>query len=56
MPTKEEFEELFDSSNTTKSFVTIDNVAGIKFTSNRPGYTDKYVFFPVTGFPIDGHF
>ena len=52
MPTVEEFNELFN--NCTGEWIKADNpefggVAGTKFTSNKPGYTDKYIFFPATG-------
>lgn len=40
MPTKEEFDELID--NTTITTVS----GGYKFTSNKPGYTDKYIILP----------
>ena len=52
MPTVEEFNELFN--NCTGEWIKADNpefggVAGTKFTSNKPGYTDKYIFLPATG-------
>ena len=51
-PTVEEFQELFN--NCTGEWIKANNpefggVAGTKFTSNKPGYTDNYIFFPATG-------
>ena len=52
MPTVEEFHELYN--NCTGEWIKAGNpefggVAGTKFTSNKPGYTDKYIFFPAAG-------
>ena len=52
MPTADEVNELFN--NTTGEWIKEGNpefagVAGVKFTSNKPGYTDKYVFLPAAG-------
>lgn len=48
IPTYEEFQELFE--NSTSSWCTINSVKGVKFTSNKPGYTDRWVFFPAAGY------
>ena len=29
--------------------MTLHGVEGAKFTSNKPGYTDKWIFFPAPG-------
>lgn len=51
MPTKTEFQEL--TNNCTHVWITYKGVQGMKFTSNREGYTDKWIFFPATGWMGD---
>lgn len=48
MPTKAEWDELLQ--NCTWSYTTINGVTGCKFTSNKTGYTDKYIFLPSAGY------
>ena len=47
MPTYEEYLEL--TENCTVQWMTLHGVEGAKFTSNKPGYTDKWIFFPAPG-------
>ena len=49
MPTEAEFNELINTANTTSAWTTVNGVSGVKFTSKKSGYTDKYVFFPAAG-------
>ena len=51
MPTKLEYEELI--TNTTQTWQTNykgSGVNGMLFTSTKPGFTDKSIFFPVAGY------
>lgn len=48
MPTNEEWGELID--NCTWSWTTMNGVYGIKITSNKEGYTDKWMFLPAAGY------
>lgn len=50
MPTKAQFEELFDETN--KKFTSINGVRGVKFT-NKTDAT-KYIFIPASGFIENG--
>ena len=52
MPTPEQFNEL--RAKTNHEWTEIDGVWGIKFTSTIEGYTDKFLFFPATGFAWSG--
>ena len=45
MPKKEDFEELVE--NCDQEFTTVDNVAGMKFTSRKNGNS---IFFPASGY------
>lgn len=47
MPTYDEFRELAD--NCTWEWTTLNGVFGRKITSNKPGYTDKWIFLPAGG-------
>ena len=47
MPTLTECQELLD--NCTKTWTTLNGVYGRKFTSNKSGYTDKWIFLPAAG-------
>lgn len=51
MPTRQEYAELIN--NTTQTWQTNYNGTGVRgylFTSTKPGYTDKSIFMPVTGY------
>ncbi len=48
MPTLTECQELLD--NCTKTWTTLNEVYGRKFTSNKSGYTDKWIFLPAAGY------
>lgn len=48
IPTEIEYQELLD--NTTSAWTTVNNVNGVKFTSTKEGYTDKYIFIPTAGY------
>lgn len=47
MPTLSECQELLD--NCTKTWTTLNGVYGRKFTSNKTGYTDNWIFLPAAG-------
>jgi len=47
-PTVAEWNELLN--NTSKERVLVNDIAGIKFTSTKNGYTDKSIFLPFAGF------
>lgn len=51
MPSKEQFEELINSSNTTTEWTTQNGVNGRKITSNTNG---NYIFLPAAGARYDG--
>ena len=51
MPTLSECQELLD--NCTKTWTTLNGVYGRKFTSNKTGYTDKWIFLPAAGYRRD---
>ena len=51
MPTKAEKEELMACN---WEWITVDGVYGAKITSNVPGYEDRSIFIPATGF-LDGN-
>lgn len=48
MPTRAEFNEL--KNNCQCDWVTYKGVKGIKFTSKKTGYTDKWIFLPAAGY------
>ena len=48
MPTQAEWQELLD--NCTWTWTTQNGVNGYKVTSNKAGYTDKFIFLPAAGF------
>lgn len=50
MPTKAEWQELLDSC--TWTWTMQNGVNGYKVTSNRAGYTDKFIFLPAAGYRI----
>ena len=47
MPTKAEWQELLD--NCTWTWTTQNGIIGYKVTSNKAGYTDKFIFLPAAG-------
>ena len=52
MPTKAEWEEL--GENCTWTWTTQNGINGCKVTSNKAGYTDKFIFLPAAGLRYDG--
>jgi uncharacterized protein (TIGR02145 family) len=48
MPTKAEWQELSD--NCTWTWTTQNGINGYKVTSNKAGYTDKFIFLPAAGY------
>jgi uncharacterized protein (TIGR02145 family) len=52
MPTKAEWQELHD--NCTWTWTTQNGINGYKVTSNKEGYTEKYIFLPAAGNRYDG--
>lgn len=48
MPTKAEWQELLD--NCTWTWTTQNGINGYKVTSNKAGYTDKFIFLPAAGY------
>lgn len=48
MPTDDEFQEL--RTECTWTWTIIDGVYGRKVTSNKPGYTNKWIFLPAAGY------
>ena len=48
MPTLSEWQELLD--NCTDTWITVNGIYGIKFTSIKTGYTDKWIFLPAAGY------
>ena len=52
MPTKAEWQELLD--NCTWMWTTQNGINGYKVTSNKEGYTDKFIFLPAAGYRLDG--
>ena len=51
MPTKAEWQELLD--NCTWTWTTQNGINGYKVTSNKAGYTDKFIFLPAAGYRTD---
>lgn len=52
MPTKAEWQELI--GNCTWTWTTQNGINGYKVTSNKEGYTDKFIFLPAAGYRYDG--
>ncbi len=48
MPTMAEWQELYD--NCTWTWTTQNGINGYKVTSNKAGYTDKFIFLPAAGY------
>lgn len=48
MPTEAEWQELID--NCTWTWTTQNGINGYKVTSNKAGYTDKFIFLPAAGY------
>ena len=51
MPTQAEWQELLD--NCTWTWTTQNGINGYKLTSNKAGYTDKFIFLPAAGSRYD---
>ena len=54
MPTKAECQELLD--NCTWTWTTQNGINGYKVTSNKAGYTDKFIFLPAAGCRLGSDF
>ena len=50
MPTDEEWYELRNTSNCSWTWTTIDGVNSYKVQSEKPGYTDNWIFLPAAGY------
>lgn len=48
IPTKAEWQELLD--NCTWTWTKLNRINGYKVTSNKAGYTDKFIFLPAAGY------
>ena len=48
MPTQAEWQELYD--NCTWTWTMQNGINGYKVTSNKAGYTDKFIFLPAAGY------
>lgn len=48
MPTYDEYQELI-ANCTMESYASLNGVPGLRLTSKKEGYTDKSIFFPITG-------
>ena len=53
MPTYKEARELLKEDKTEITFESLNGVSGIKVRSKVPGYTDKWIFLPVSGARCD---
>ena len=51
MPTQAEWQELLD--NCTWTWTTQNGIKGYKVTSNKAGYTDKFIFLPAAGYRLE---
>ena len=51
IPTLTEWQELLE--NCTKTWTTLNGIYGRKFTSNKSGYTNKWIFLPAAGYRFD---
>ena len=49
MPTREEWEELINTSNCSWDYSTVNGVVGYKVTSKKSGYTGNSIFLPAAG-------
>jgi len=52
IPTKEEWEELFNIDNCTWTWTTVNEVNGYKVQSKKSGFTDNWIFLPAAGYQI----
>ena len=52
MPTMAEWQELLD--NCTWTWTRQNGINGCKVTSNKAGYTDKFIFLPAAGYSYEG--
>ena len=53
IPTNAEWQELLD--NCTWTWTTQNGINGYKVTSNKAGYTDKFIFLPAAGWRYGSH-
>ena len=53
IPTKDEIDELTNSTNCTWTSTTVNEVKGYEVTSKMEGYTDRSIFLPASGFNYD---
>lgn len=53
MPTEAEWQELLD--NCTWTWTTQNGINGYKVTSNKAGYTNKFIFLPAAGLRFDSN-
>ena len=56
MPTIDEWKELVDTTNCTRTETYIDRVYGYKVQSKKPGYTDNWIFLPAAGYRNGDYF
>ncbi len=54
MPTAAEWDELMDAVNCDWTWTTLNGVSGVKVTSRKSGYTDKWIFLPAAGDRVKG--
>ena len=54
LPTKDEYDEINNRSNCSWERVTVNGVNCFRVTSLKPGYTDKSILLPITGFMEGG--
>lgn len=50
MPTKEEFDELANTSNCSWTWTTLNGIKGYKVQSKKSGYTENWIFLPAAGY------
>lgn len=53
MPTKEEFDELANTSNCSWTWTTLNGIKGYKVQSKKSGFTVKWIFLPAAGLRYD---
>ncbi len=50
MPTREEWDELRNTSNCSWTWTSINGIDGYKVQSKKPGYTGNWIFLPAAGY------
>ena len=55
IPTDEEWTELLNTGNCSWTWTTIDGVNGYKVQSQKPGYTNNWIFLPAAGYRLQGY-